>query len=225
MFEFIYKGKFDSLITKETFELYIRTLYADLKKLFRVTWSPKKFIVSMEINTTKPQGWGGNFEFDPTTSGYKLNLQLFGYPKNKQTFAVIDKLFGHTLIHEMLHAFIPYLQNKSCWSEGVVEFMTFWYTDTIRENMARLAIEYKNITDQEYKQHKYGYLTGCKKMAALYFADPSVIEDMRRLIRDFNKDLESKKVQWTAADIVAYNPNFRTFFGGRCNQHIAHELD
>ena len=225
MFEFVYKGKFDSLITKETFELYIRTLYGDLKKLFQVTWSPKKFVTTMEINPRKDTGWGGVNWFDAETNTFHLQIQLFGFSKKEQSFKILNELFGNTLLHELLHFFIPPVQDNSCWTEGVTDFMTFWYTHAIEQNLAKAIKEYAEIDDEAYKQHKYGYFTGLKKMARLYFADSSVIDDMRRIITDFNKNLEAKKEVYTAADIVAYNPKFKTFFLGRCNKHVAHELD
>jgi hypothetical protein len=71
--------------------------------------------------------------------------------------------------------------------------MTFWYNNTIDENLIRLTNEYKNITDQTYKKHKYGYITGFKKMAKLYKEEPLIINDMKHLIKDFNKNDMIKK--------------------------------
>jgi len=225
MFHFIYKGKFDCLITKADFEIYVENLYNDMKKLFKISWNPKKFIITMEIDPTKEKGWGGNTDYDRNTDIiYKLTLQLFGFSKREQTFSIIQKLFGYTLTHEMLHVFIPSVQNNSCWSEGVTDFMTFWYTDTISENLTRLTEEYKNITDKEYKQHKYGYVKGFQKMAKLYEEDSSVIKDMKRIIKDFNKNDISKKNTYLKKDIIEYNPRFSIFFNGKCNTHFEHKL-
>jgi hypothetical protein len=224
MFQFIYKGKFNCLITKDVFETHIEQLYDNMKKMFGISWSPKKFIVTMEIDPKKSKGWGGNTNYDFKTNTFLLTLQLFGFSKNEQTISIIEKLFGYVLTHEMLHFFIPYVQNNSCWSEGVTDFMTFWYTDTISENLFRLKKEYKEITDPSYKQHKFGYLSGFKKMVKLYEDDPSVITDMKRIIKDFNKNDKNRQKIYTHKDIIEYNPKFVGFFIGKCNTHVKHEL-
>ena len=97
--------------------------------------------------------------------------------------------------------------------------MTFWYHDTITENLSRLLHEYNEMTDEKYKAHKYGYITGLKKMVTLYNKDPSVMDDMKKIIKEYDRTKE-----YTATDIIAYNPKFKTFFIGRCNKHIPHDL-
>jgi preprotein translocase subunit SecA len=74
-------------------------------------------------------------------------------------------------------------------------------------------------TDEKYKAHKYGYITGLKKMVTLYNKDPSVMDDMKKIIKEYDRTKE-----YTATDIIAYNPKFKTFFIGRCNKHIPHDL-
>lgn len=224
MFEFKYKGKYDCLIPKDVFEKYVEDLYNDMKKRFNVTWSPKKFIVIMEMDPKKQQGWGGTRDITVEYNIFKLTLQLHGFPKKEQTFDILQIFFGNILRHEMLHFFIPYVKDNSCWSEGVTDFMTYWYTDTISENLSRLQREYKEITDSDYKAHKYGYITGFKKMNSLYTENKSVINDMKRIIKDFNMNSDSKKKEYSSSDIIEYNPKFKTFFIGKCNIHALHEL-
>ena len=82
MFQFIYKGRFDCIITKDIFEQHVKNLYNDIKKKFNITMDPKKFIVTMEIDSKKSKGYGGYTDYDRKTEIiYYLNLQLFGYPK------------------------------------------------------------------------------------------------------------------------------------------------
>jgi hypothetical protein len=220
MFIFRYIGKFDCLISKNIFENYVENLYNNLKKCFNISWSPKKFIVIMEIDLKKKRGIGGCTDYDRKTDIiFRLHLQLFGYNKNDITFSILEKFFGYTLTHEMLHFFIPSVKNNSCWSEGVTDFMTFWYNNTISENLIKLTNEYKNITDPIYKKHKYGYITGFKKMAKLFKEDPSVINDMKHIIKDFNKNDMIKKKEYTEKDIINYNQKFKIFFNGKCNKH------
>ena len=227
MFKFIYKGKFNCLITKDVFETHVKQLYYDMKKRFKVIWSPKKFIVTMEMDPTKQKGIGGTTNMvygKETPITYRLNLQLFGFSKSEITFLIIQEMFGNTLTHEMLHFFIPSINNNSCWSEGVTDFMTFWYSDKIDENLTRLTNEYKHITDKQFKLHKYGYLTGFKKMTKLYKEDSSVITDMKRIIKNFNKNDSNKKKKYTREDIIDYNPKFSIFFNGKCNNHYPHKF-
>jgi len=223
MFQFIYKGKFNCLITKDVFETHIKNLYNNMKKLFEISWSPKKFIVTMENDPKRDHGWGATI-IENNIEIFSLTIQLFGHRKWEQTFLIIQQLFGNILTHEMLHFFIPYIDNKACWSEGVTDFMTFWCSGTISENLFRLKKEYKEITDPSYKQHKFGYLSGFKKMVALYEDDPSVIDDMKRIIKDFNKNDKSRQKTYTEKDIIEYNPKFKVFFIGKCNTHVKHEL-
>ena len=226
MFQFIYKGRFDCIITKDIFEQHVKNLYNDIKKKFNITMDPKKFIVTMEIDSKKSKGYGGYTDYDRKTEIiYYLNLQLFGYPKKEQTFELIQGFFGIMLTHEMFHFFLPSVKNNSCWSEGVTDFMTFWYMDAIEENLLRLQNEYKEIKDPKYKEHKYGYITGFKKMVKLYNEDKTVIDTMKMIIKDFNKNLETKQKKYTSSDIISYDKNFKTFFTGKCNNHIAHELN
>ena len=53
MFKFQYIGKFDCLISKNIFENYVENLYNNLKKCFEISWSPKKFVITMEIDPKK----------------------------------------------------------------------------------------------------------------------------------------------------------------------------
>ena len=224
MFQFIYKGRFDCLISKQEYETYVMKLYNDMKTRLGIKWSPKKFVITFESDPTREKGIGGSTDYDRKTDiVYRLHLQLFGYPKKEQTFDLIQQMFGYTLTHEMLHFFIPSVKDNSCWSEGVTDFMTFWYSDSIEENLHRVKQHYKHIEDPDYKQHLYGYITGFKKMAALYKESPSVIDDMKRIIKEFNTD-EAKKHDHAASDIIAYNSKFKTFFTGKCNRHIPHVL-
>ena len=211
MFDFRYIGKFDCLISKNIFENYVENLYNNLKKCFKISWSPKKFIVTMEIDPKKRLGYGGCTNYDRKTDiVYKLNLQLFGYKISEITFSIIQKLFGYILTHEMLHFFIPSVKNNSCWTEGVTDFITFWYYNTINENLIKLTNEYKNITDPIYKKHKYGYITGFKKMDKLYKEDPLIINDMKHIIKDFNKMilLKRKNIQKKILSHIIKNLKF-----------------
>lgn len=224
MFQFIYKGRFDCIISKQEYETYVIKLYNDIKTRFNIKWSPKKFIVTFESDPNREKGIGGTTDYDRKTDiVYRMRLQLFGYPKKEQTFELMQEVFGYTLTHEMLHFFIPSVKDNSCWSEGITDFMTFWYTDKIEENLNRLTKKYKNIEDPIYKQHLYGYLSGFKKMTALYTENIGIIDDMKKLIKDFNNDDAKKKI-YTTPDIISYNPKFKTFFIGKCNNHIPHEL-
>jgi len=228
MFHFIYKGRFDCLISKSTFEMYIQNLYYDIKKKFGVTYDPKKFTIIMEMDGTETRkGFGGVVK--KIVPNYELVLFLFGYPKKEQTFELLNYFFGTVITHELFHLFIPYVIDNSCWSEGVTDFMTLWYRDTlwhrdtISEHLSKLQHEYNEITDEKYKAHKYGYITGLKKMVKLYYENStsqiSIIDDMKKIMKEFDR---TKK--YTAADIIAYNPKFKTFFTGRCNKHIPHDI-
>ena len=53
MFQFRYIGKFDCLISKNVFENYVKNLYNNIKKCFQISWSPKKFVITMEIDPNK----------------------------------------------------------------------------------------------------------------------------------------------------------------------------
>jgi len=222
MFKFLYKGRFDCLISKETFETYVENLFHSMKSRFNVKWTPKQFLVVMEVDPKRRQGWGGNNWYDKQTNTVTLQLQLFGFPKKDQTFNILQRLFGDTLTHEMLHCFIPPVEGNSCWTEGVTEFMTFWFHDTTDENLARTIREYNEITDEDYKRHKHGYVAGFKKMNALY-ADKTVMVSMLKVIRDFNKTPETKRRVYTKSDIIEYDGRFRTFFTGLCG-HVPHAL-
>ena len=219
-FVFRYKGKFDWLISKEVFEAYCIHIYDDLKRVFKVEWSPKTFFITVETKANKQRGWGGNFQKD--AAGFHLDLQLFGCPKKDQTLTLLQSLLDHTLTHEMLHGFVPSVQGNSCWTEGVVEYLTYWYHDKVADNLARMEEEYKAITDPRYKKHKYGYLVGARKMSRLA-KDEGVMKDLKRLIWDYNRNEESHLKVYTRQDVVAYNARFATFFGAKCF-HVPHAL-
>jgi hypothetical protein len=224
MFQFVYKGKYDCLITKEIFETYVKTLFNNLQKYFAVTWAPKKFNVIMEMNRNKPQGWGGTLKHSDDSSEITLQLMLHGYPKKLQTFEVINKFFGSIVTHEMFHVFIPYIKGNSCWSEGVTDFMTSWYNNNIVETLAQKMDEYKTTKDPIYKAHKYGYLTGFKNMVKIYNEDNSVINTIRKIVKDYHKNDETRNKIYTSLDIISYYPKFKVFFTGKCNKHIDHAL-
>jgi len=225
MFQFIYKGKFDCIITKEMFETHVKNIYATIKKIFDIKFTPKKFIIIMHMDPLKTkQSWGGYTDETSASSVYKINLQIFGVPKKMQTFGFLELFFENIIIHEMLHFFIPSVKDNSCWTEGVTDFMTFWYLDTIEKNLLRLENEYKEIKDAKYKEHKYGYITGFKKMVKLYNEDKTVIDVMKKVIKDFNKSSESKQKEYMSSDIISYDKRFKTFFIGKCNKHIEHKL-
>jgi hypothetical protein len=230
MFQFIYKGRFNCLITKEIFESHVEETYNEMKRQLDVKWSPAKIIITMEMDPKRPRGWGGMTEYDSKTEiVFRLHLQLFGYSKKEQTFDVINQLFDYVLRHELLHFFIPSIKNNSCWSEGVTDFMTIFHKKgstegNLLEYLVHLNQLYKEADDEEYKQHKYGYLTGYKKMLSLYNEDASVVDDMYKLIKDRHKNNDTYKKEYTPSDIIAYNPKFKTFFLGRCNKHFVDKL-
>jgi len=226
MFHFIYKGKFDCLISKGTFEMYIQNLYHSIKKHCGITYNPKKITITMETDETRKKnmsGTSGWTDFGKKYPDYEIVLHFFGYPKKEQTFDILNWFFEKIVTHELFHIFIPDILGNSCWTEGVTEFMMIWYNDivnntnTMREYNLELQHKYNEITDETYKAHRYGYITGFKKMAALYTKNPSVIEDIKKSMkeRDYRKN-------YTDADIIAYNPKFKTFFTSRCNKHIPH---
>jgi hypothetical protein len=208
------------LRNKEYFEKRVKHLYNCLKREFDIKWSPKQFIITTKVNyNAKEQGWGGDTQRKFAKNGdasYFLNLQLFSSTLD------IDVFIGTTVTHEMLHFFLPYVEGNSCWSEGVTDFVTFWFHDTIDENLKKLKREFKNIADLEYRAHKYGYITGFAKMVKLYKKSPTtVIRDIKRLVRDHHTTLQK---HYTVDDIVAYNPAFKTFFLHLCNEHVVHKL-
>jgi hypothetical protein len=227
MFQFIYKGRFDCLITKEIFESHVKTTYTAMKQQLGVTWSPAKFVVTMETDPKRPRGIGGTTDYDRKTEIiFRLHLQLLGVPKKEQTFELMKQLFDYTLRHELFHFFIPSIQNNSCWTEGVTDFMTTLHTHGSTEGnllgfLAQMNQRYKEAKD-DYKQHLHGYLAGYKKMLTLFHEDASVVEDVYKLIRARHKNDETYKREYSPSDIIAQNPKFRTFFLGRCNTHIPH---
>ena len=102
MFQFRYIGKFDCIITKKEYELYIKNMYYNMKKIFNIKYSPKKIKITMEMNPKKSQGWGGTSEIysgDINSDIYEMKLQLFGWPKKLQTFNILANFFGHTITH------------------------------------------------------------------------------------------------------------------------------
>lgn len=220
IFQFIYRGKYDCIINKNVFELYIKTLYNSIRKRLNVKFLPNKFIITMIMNPNKQKGWGGKTD-NAIYDIFKLELQLYGYPKKLQTFEILQRFFGDIVRHEIFHFFIPYIENNSCWSEGVTDFMTFWYNGTINKKLKEYLDEYKLITDKTYKEHKYGYICGFQKMTKLFNNDHLIINDMMRIIQDFNKD---RKKKYTKNDIISYNNKFKIFFTKKCNEHIMHIL-
>jgi len=229
MFQFIYKGRFDCLITKEVFESHVERMYNEMKRQLDVKWSPAKIIITMEMDPKRPRGWGGTTEYDSKKEiVFRLHLQLFGYSKKEQTFDLMNQLFDYTLRHELFHFFIPSIENNSCWSEGVTDFMTIFHKKGSTEgNLLEYLVQLKQLykeRDEEYKQHIYGYLSGYKKMLSLYQEDASVVDDMYKLIQDRHKNNDTYKKKYSPSDIIAYNPKFKTFFLGRCNKHFVHKL-
>ena len=228
MFEFIYKGRFDCLITKGQFEAYVKNMYHNMKKYLRVTWSPNKIVVTMEVDPRRQKGIGGTTDYDRKTDIiFRLNLQLLGFPKKEQTFELMYAMFDYTLRHEMFHFFLPSVKDNSCWSEGVTDFMTHLFrrgsTDANLTNaLTELTARYHETTDEYYKAHLYGYVTGFRKMLALFRKDSAYIDDIFLLIRDRNKSDATYKKEYTAEDIIKYNSDFKTFFVGMCNKHIPH---
>jgi hypothetical protein len=223
MFIFIYKGKYDCLISKKDFESYIKNLYFDIKKKLNVKFTPKKIIITMSMNENKQQGWGGTTN-NEIYNIFRLELQLHGYPKKLQTFEILSRFFGDIVRHEIFHFFIPYIENNSCWSEGVTDFMTYWYNDTIKIKLKEHLDEYNSINDKKYKEHKYGYISGFTKMAKLFYKNNLIIDDMKKIIQDFNKNDNNRQKSYTKDDIILYNNKFKTFFIGKCNIHKVYIL-
>ena len=133
---------------------------------------------------------------------------------------LIQEMFEHTLRHEMFHFLIPSVKDNSCWTEGVVEFMTNLFRQhgsqkaNLESSLYRLTQTYNETTDIVYKEHLYGYVNGFKKMLKLFNEDPDILDDIR----------DTYKRPYSAADIIAYNPKFKIFFRGRCNKHVVHEF-
>jgi len=226
LFRFIYDGEFDCLIDKSTFERCVQSVYLRMKTKFKVRWTPAKFVVTMESNPLRKKAIGGTTDFDRKYDiVYRLRLQLHGYPLKEQTFKMLFDLFEYTLTHEMMHFFIPSVQNNSCWSEGVTDFMTFWFLESMPQNLLVLKYEYANETNLVYKRHRFGYVKGFQRMHALYVMDPTVVQDIIRMIQTFNKNTAAKKKVYAASDIASYNSKFKDFFIGKCNTHIKFEYD
>lgn len=223
MFIFIYKGKYDCLISKKEFESYIKNLYFDMKKILNVKFTPKQFIVTIVMDAKKNQGWGGRTD-NSIYNIFNMELQLYGYPKKIQTFELLESFFGCTVRHEIFHFFIPYIHNNSCWSEGVTDFMTYWYNNTIKIKLIEELYMYNSEKDIKYKEHKYGYVNGFKKMANLFNNNNLVINDMKKIIQDFNKNDKNRQKRYTKDDIISYNNKFKTFFIGKCNRHTAYVI-
>ena len=102
--------------------------------------------------------------------------------------------------------------------------MTFWYNNNIKLNLTRLIEEYSEIKDIGYKKHKFGYINGFNKMVQLYNENQYIINDIMKMISDFNKTIDTKNKIYTASDIISYNDKFKIFFGEKCNEHLPHEL-
>jgi hypothetical protein len=81
--------------------------------------------------------------------------------------------------------------------------------------------EYRNIKDKKYKEHKYGYISGFTKMAKLFYTNKLIINDIKKIIKDFDKNRQKK---YTKFDIISYNNKFKTFFTEKCNNNIIHVL-
>jgi hypothetical protein len=58
---------------------------------------------------------------------------------------------------------------------------------------------------------------------ALLAKDEGVMQDLKRLIRDYNRNEETHLKVYTRQDVVAYNARFATFFGAKCG-HVLHTL-
>lgn len=61
-------------------------------------------------------------------------------------------------------------------------------------------------------------------MANLFNNNNLVINDIKKIIQDFNKNDKNRQKKYTKDDIILYNNKFKTFFVGKCNSHVAHVL-
>ena len=61
-------------------------------------------------------------------------------------------------------------------------------------------------------------------MVQLYNENQYIINDIMKMISDFNKTIDTKNKIYTASDIISYNDKFKIFFGEKCNEHLPHEL-
>ena len=112
----------------------------------------------------------------------------------------------------MFHFFIPFVINYDLWSEGVTDFMAEWYNNNISNHLSSIVREYKQITNPNYKLHKYSYLAGYKKMVKLYKEDESVINIMKKIIKDCNKNKSNKKKYIQNQILLNIIQNLRFFF-------------
>lgn len=218
MFEFVYKGERDFNVTKTVFETFITTLYEDLRHLFRAQWSPKKIIVTMHVDPKLSRMIGGTTN-KLSKYRYVLDLFLHGIEKQKQTKTVVDELFNYTATHEMFHFFMPYVHNNSCWSEGVTDFMTFWFRNKLEKEVPLSLKNYQEIKEPQYKKHRRGYALGLNKMFELYKKNPSVLGDIKLMVFDYWVDVRSVTRSYSAKDVIQYNPSFKTFFGSEACVH------
>jgi hypothetical protein len=221
MFEFVYKGESDFNVPKPMFETFMKTLFADLKQLFKAQWSPKKIIVTMHVNPKMDRMIGGTTN-KPSKFRYVLDLFLNGIEKPKQTKKVIDELLNYTATHEMFHFFMPYVHTNSCWSEGVTDFMTFWFRNKLEKEVPLQLKQYNEITDAQYKKHRRGYAMGLNKMFELYKKNPNVIVDIKQMVFDYLSDITSVTRAYSAKDVIKYNPLFKTFFGSNACVHYVY---
>lgn len=76
---------------------------------------------------------------------------------------MLQNFFGGIIRHEIFHFFIPYIENNSCWSEGVTDFMTYWYNDTIKIKLIEKLDEYTFIKDKNIKSINMVILMDLKK--------------------------------------------------------------
>lgn len=169
----------------------------------------------------KQQAKGGNTN-KPSHDIYTLDLQLYGFPRKTQTYAILHEFLYEVAIHEIFHFFMPYVHNCSCWSEGVTDFMTMWFCNNLDKFKIVNEWKYNNQVEQKNKAHRYGYVTGYKKMYDLYQANKEqILKDIFRMIKDYWRNDETIEKEYTPEDIIQYNEKFKTFFANtKCMQHI-----
>jgi hypothetical protein len=99
MFHFIYKGRFDCLISKDTFEMYIQNLYYDIKKRFGVTYNPKKFTIKREGDTVLVIRNGDNNQVvSRTTHTSEIDPRIFTASNGKVNYLIVSADKGHVLV-------------------------------------------------------------------------------------------------------------------------------
>lgn len=222
-FNFKYIGNYNHVVSKKDFEDRCKYVYHDIKSKYKVAYTPSAINIIFKTKNDERAGssWGGTCSTDLKKRTFQILFEIRNKPPEQQDRYFTDLFFKKTIVHEFFHFFLLNAGNSVCWGEGVVEFMMAHYTHNLAW-IPKLMTEYKNIkvnntNDAKYKKRKYPYAYGSMNMLKLYKESPRRIHNvLASIIRDMCASDESFAHKYTAAEIIAYAPEFKIFFTKQC---------